>query len=38
LPIGCQIIGKPLDETLLLQTAFLLEAEKKLKKRPDMFA
>ena len=38
LPIGCQIIGKPLDEMLLLQTAFLLEAEKKLKKRPDMFA
>ena len=38
LPIGLQIIGKPLDEMLLLQTAFLLEAEKKLKKRPDMFA
>jgi aspartyl-tRNA(Asn)/glutamyl-tRNA(Gln) amidotransferase subunit A len=38
LPIGLQIIGKPLDEMLLLQTAFLLETEKKLKKRPDMFA
>ncbi len=38
LPIGCQIIGKPLDEMRLLQAASLLEAEKKLKKRPDMFA
>ena len=37
-PSGCQIIGKPLDEMLLLQAAFLLEAEKKLKKMPDMFA
>jgi aspartyl-tRNA(Asn)/glutamyl-tRNA(Gln) amidotransferase subunit A len=38
LPVGLQIIGKPLDETLLLQTASLLEAEKNLKKIPDMFA
>ena len=38
LPMGLQIIGKPLDETLLLQAASLLEAEKNLKKMPDMFA
>lgn len=38
LPIGLQIIGKPLDEALILQAASLFEAEKKLKKIPDRFA
>ena len=38
LPIGLQIIGKPLDEVLMLQAAYLFEAEKGLKKLPDAFA
>ena len=38
LPIGLQIIGKPLEEGLILQAAFLFEGERKLKKLPDMFA
>ena len=38
LPIGLQIIGKPLDEALMLQAAYLFEAEKGLKKLPDAFA
>ncbi len=37
LPVGLQIIGKPLDEALILQAAYLFEAEKKLKKIPDTF-
>jgi aspartyl-tRNA(Asn)/glutamyl-tRNA(Gln) amidotransferase subunit A len=37
LPIGLQIIGKPLDEARILQAAYLFEAEKKLKKIPDAF-
>ncbi len=38
LPIGLQIIGKPLDEPLMLQAAHVLEAEMKLKKIPERFA
>ncbi len=38
LPIGLQIIGKPLDEASILQAAALLEAEVKVKKIPDRFA
>ena len=38
LPIGLQIIGKPLDEALMLQAAHVLEAEMKLKKIPERFA
>jgi len=38
LPIGLQIIGRPLDEALILRAAFLFEAEKGLKKLPDAFA
>ncbi len=37
LPIGLQIIGKPLDEALILQAASVFEAEKQLKKIPDRF-
>ena len=37
LPIGLQIIGKPLDEASILQAAALLEAEVKVKKIPDRF-
>ena len=38
LPIGLQIIGKPLDEALMLQAAYVLESEMRLKKIPDRFA
>jgi aspartyl-tRNA(Asn)/glutamyl-tRNA(Gln) amidotransferase subunit A len=38
LPIGLQIIGKPLDEALMLQAAYVLESEMRLKKIPDKFA
>jgi aspartyl-tRNA(Asn)/glutamyl-tRNA(Gln) amidotransferase subunit A len=38
LPIGMQLIGKPLDEAVMLKAAFLFEAEKNLKKVPDAFA
>jgi aspartyl-tRNA(Asn)/glutamyl-tRNA(Gln) amidotransferase subunit A len=38
LPIGLQIIGKPLDEASILQAAALFEGEVKLKKIPDRFA
>jgi len=38
LPIGLQIIGKPLDEASILHAAALFEAEVKLKKIPDAFA
>jgi aspartyl-tRNA(Asn)/glutamyl-tRNA(Gln) amidotransferase subunit A len=37
LPIGLQIIGKPLDETGIMQAAYVLETELKLKKVPDSF-
>ncbi len=37
LPIGLQIIGRPLDEALILQAASVFEAEKQLKKIPDRF-
>ena len=37
LPVGLQIIGKPLDEARMLQTAFILEREQKLKAIPDRF-
>jgi len=37
LPIGLQIIGRPLDEARILSAAFYIEQEKKLKKIPDMF-
>ncbi|HME41904.1 MAG TPA: Asp-tRNA(Asn)/Glu-tRNA(Gln) amidotransferase subunit GatA [Syntrophorhabdales bacterium] len=38
LPIGLQIIGKPLDEPLILQAAHVFETEMRLKKIPDRFA
>jgi aspartyl-tRNA(Asn)/glutamyl-tRNA(Gln) amidotransferase subunit A len=38
LPIGLQIIGRPLDEPLMLQAAHVFETEMKLKKIPDRFA
>ncbi len=38
LPIGLQIIGKPLGEALMLQAASIFEAEMGLKKIPDSFA
>jgi aspartyl-tRNA(Asn)/glutamyl-tRNA(Gln) amidotransferase subunit A len=37
LPIGLQIIGRPLDEGRILQMAYVVEAERKLKKVPDAF-
>ncbi|MBP1733045.1 MAG: aspartyl/glutamyl-tRNA(Asn/Gln) amidotransferase subunit, partial [Deltaproteobacteria bacterium] len=37
LPIGLQIIGKPLDEGLMLQAAYVCENELQLKKIPDRF-
>ena len=37
LPIGLQIIGRPLDEGRIFQTAYVVEAERKLKKVPDAF-
>ena len=37
LPIGLQIIGRPLDEGRIFQTAHVVEAERKLKKVPDAF-
>ena len=38
LPIGLQIIGQPLDEGRMLQTAFVLEKALKVKSIPDSFA
>lgn len=35
LPIGLQIIGKPLDEATILQAAYVVEQEAKLKQVPD---
>lgn len=37
LPIGLQIIGKPLDEALMMQAAYVFESEKNIKKIPDIF-
>ncbi|HOJ43458.1 MAG TPA: Asp-tRNA(Asn)/Glu-tRNA(Gln) amidotransferase subunit GatA [Syntrophorhabdaceae bacterium] len=37
LPIGLQIIGRPLDEARILNAAFFIEQEKNLKKIPDKF-
>jgi aspartyl-tRNA(Asn)/glutamyl-tRNA(Gln) amidotransferase subunit A len=37
LPIGLQIIGKPLDEVTILQAAYVVEQEMKLKQIPDRF-
>jgi aspartyl-tRNA(Asn)/glutamyl-tRNA(Gln) amidotransferase subunit A len=37
LPVGLQIIGKPLDEALMMQAAFAFESEKIVKKIPDAF-
>jgi len=37
LPIGLQIIGKPLDEALMMQSAYVFESEKNIKKIPDTF-
>jgi aspartyl-tRNA(Asn)/glutamyl-tRNA(Gln) amidotransferase subunit A len=37
LPIGLQIIGKPLDEAGIIKAAYVLETELKLKKIPDRF-
>jgi len=38
LPIGLQIIGKPLDEATILQAGHFFESERRLKKIPDRFA
>jgi aspartyl-tRNA(Asn)/glutamyl-tRNA(Gln) amidotransferase subunit A len=35
LPIGMQIIGRPLDESTILQAAYVVEQELKLDKIPD---
>ena len=37
LPIGLQIIGRPLDEARMLQAACAFEAERKVKKIPDKY-
>jgi aspartyl-tRNA(Asn)/glutamyl-tRNA(Gln) amidotransferase subunit A len=37
LPIGLQIIGKPLDEALMMQAAYVFESERKVKKIPEAF-
>ncbi len=37
LPIGLQIIGQPLDEARMLQTAYVFETERKVKKMPDKY-
>ncbi|HUJ69768.1 MAG TPA: Asp-tRNA(Asn)/Glu-tRNA(Gln) amidotransferase subunit GatA [Syntrophorhabdales bacterium] len=37
LPIGLQIIGRPLGEALILQAASVFEAEKKLPRIPDAY-
>ena len=35
LPIGVQIIGKALDEAVMMQAAYVVETESKVKKIPD---
>ena len=37
LPIGLQIIGKPLGETHMLQAAYVFEAERKVNKMPERY-
>ena len=37
LPIGLQIIGQPLDEARMLQTAYVFETESNVKKIPERF-
>lgn len=37
LPIGLQIIGKPLDEAMMMQAAYVFESERNVKKIPDSF-
>lgn len=37
LPIGLQIIGKPLDEGRMIQAAYVFESEKNIQKIPDTF-
>ncbi len=37
LPIGLQIIGKPLDEGLMMQAAYVFENIKNIKKIPEAF-
>jgi aspartyl-tRNA(Asn)/glutamyl-tRNA(Gln) amidotransferase subunit A len=37
LPVGLQIIGRPLDEALMMQAAYVFEREKNVKKIPDTF-
>ena len=37
LPIGLQIIWRPLDEARMMQASYMLESELKLKKIPDRF-
>ncbi|HNS14099.1 MAG TPA: Asp-tRNA(Asn)/Glu-tRNA(Gln) amidotransferase subunit GatA [Syntrophorhabdaceae bacterium] len=37
LPIGLQIIGKPLDEALMIQAAYIFEKERKAKKIPERY-
>ncbi len=38
LPIGLQIIGRALDEALMLQAAYVLESELQLRKIPEKFS
>lgn len=37
LPIGMQVIGRPLDETTILRAAYVVEQEMKVKQIPDRF-
>jgi aspartyl-tRNA(Asn)/glutamyl-tRNA(Gln) amidotransferase subunit A len=37
LPIGLQIIGKPLDEALMIQAAYIFEKERKAEKIPERY-
>ncbi len=37
LPIGLQLIGRPLEEGLILQAAYLIEKEKALRKIPERY-
>jgi aspartyl-tRNA(Asn)/glutamyl-tRNA(Gln) amidotransferase subunit A len=38
LPIGLQIIGRPLDESTIFQAAYVVEQERALRKIPERFA
>ena len=37
LPIGLQIIGKPLDEALMIQAAYVFEAGRKIQRIPEKY-